>query len=234
MEELSFPALLPTRRRVAAALVETSAHLDAFRRLGVRPTLLREVITNTRLFELPAIPVLDLYTGPFHDGLDASRLSAEATARAGETLVVTSALWGALRPADRIPPYRLHLNAYLIGIDRLAAAWREVLPGVLAEAGGDAGVVVDLRSPAYQSAGMPAGLGDRTVTIRVDQGSPGHRIGDVITKRVRGAAARHLLESGADPAHPDELADVLADRWAVRLSSPDGPGKPWTLMLSID
>jgi len=214
--------------------VATSADLDAFDRLGVRLTMAREVARNTRLWELPAMPVLDLYTGPVHDGLDASRLSAPATERAGKVLVVVSALWGALRPADRIPPYRMQIYASLIGIERVDATWRAVLPNVLAEAAGDKGVVVDIRSPSYQATGMPAGLGDRTVTLRIDQGGPGQRIGEVITKRARGAAVHYLLESGADPVDPEALADVLADRWPSRLEAPERPGKPWTLTLSID
>jgi cytoplasmic iron level regulating protein YaaA (DUF328/UPF0246 family) len=234
LEELSFTPLLPTRRRVVEALIATSAGLDAFERLGVRPTLANEVARNTHLLELPAIPVLDLYTGPLHDGLDASRLSASAAARAERSVVVASALWGALRPVDRIPPYRLHICASLVGIDRLEPAWREVLPDVLAAAAGDAGVVVDLRSPVYQAAGKPTGLGDRTVTLRVDQGPAGHRIGDVIAKRVRGEAARQLLESGAEPEDPHALAEALADRWPVRLDGPDRPDSPWTMTLSLD
>lgn len=234
IRDLSFPALLPTRRRIAEALIETSADLDAFERLRVSPSLAAEVVRNVRLFELPAIPVLDLYTGPVHDGLDASRLSAAATERAGACIVVVSALWGALRPMDRIPPYRLYLHSWLIGIDRLDATWRKVLPDVLADAAGGAGVIVDIRSPAYQASGLPAGLGDRTVTLRVDHGPRGQRIGEVTAKRARGAASRHLLESGADPGDPDALADVLAERWPVRLSSPERPGKPWTMTLSID
>ena len=234
LEELSFPTLLPTRRRIAEALVETSADPDAFVRLQLRPTHAPEVVLNIRLFELPAMPVLDVYTGPLHEGLDASGLSAAAAARAEQSLVVASALWGALRPADRIPPYRLHICARLIGADRLEPTWREVLPDVLADAAGADGVVVDLRSPSYQAAGMPAGPGDRTVTLRVEQGPRGRRIGAVVAKRARGEAARHLLESGADPADAHALADALADRWPVRLDSPERAGKPWTLTLSID
>ena len=148
--------------------------------------------------------------------------------------MVASALWGALRPADRIPPYRLHVCGRLIGIDRLKSTWREVLPDVLGEAAGADGVVVDLRSPNYQATGMPTGLGDRTVTLRVEQGPRGHRIGDVIAKRVRGEAAHHLLESGADPTDAQALADVFADRWPVRLDSPERPGTAWTMTLSVD
>ena len=231
IEGLSFPELTPTRREIVGALIRTSAGLDAFQRLQVRPTLAREVALNTHLLELPAVPVLDLYTGPLHEGFDAARLSRPAAARAQGAVVIASALWGALRPSDRIPPYRMHICAHLRGMERVADAWREVLPGVLADAAGD-GFVIDLRSPVYQAAGTPRGMGDRTAVLRVDQGPLGHRIGDVVAKRVRGEAARHLLESGVDPVDIEELSDSLSARWPVRVSEPERPGKPWTLTLT--
>jgi uncharacterized protein len=234
LDELSFPELTRTRRRVIEALIETSARADAFERLLVRPSKAIDVARNTRLLELPAQPVLGLYAGPLHGGLAAETWSGPAAERADRELVVISALWGVLRPMDAVPRYRLHVCSHLVGLEPLEPTWRKVVPGLLTDAAGAAGVVVDLRSPTYQAMGMPRAIADRTVTLRVDQGPAGHRIGDVVAKRVRGEAARHLLESAAEPAEPDDLASVLAERWPVRLASPDRPGRPWTLSLMVD
>ena len=234
LDDLSFPALTPMRTRVLDALVATSGRSDAFSRLLVGPSLAAEVARNTWLRDLPASPAQDLYTGPLHRGLDAPTFSPAARERASREVVIASALWGLLRPTDRIPPYRLHVCAHLVGMDRLEPTWRTVLPGVLADVAGSSGVVADLRSPSYQAMGMPADLGDRTVTLRVDRHAPGgRRVGDVVAKRVRGEAARHLLESGADPADPASMADVLADRWPVDLHPPERDGSAWTMTLFV-
>ena len=232
LEALSFPALNEVRTRVLDALIRTSARPDALARLFTGDSLADEVDRNLHLRGLPARPALEVYSGTLHGGLDAATLSPSAARRAKTRVVVASALFGLLRPADRIPPYRLNLMAHLVGMDGLEATWRAVLPDVLAEAAGPKGVILDLRAASYQAMGMPTGLADRVVTLRAD-GADGGRVGNVFVKRARGEAARHLLASGKDPATPKALAAVLGERWPVRLDPPAKPGKPWTLALLL-
>src|SRR5206468_6916219 len=130
----SFPELNPLRERVVEALIETSERPDALSRLSVGPSRIGEVARNTDIRELATRPARDVYTGPLHSGLDAATLSPDAENRAASQVVVISALWGALRLTDRIPPYRLFICARLVEMDRLEPSWRALLPDVLAGA----------------------------------------------------------------------------------------------------
>lgn len=232
LEALSFQALSEVRARVLDALILTSARPDALARLFAGDSLAGEVDRNLHLRGLPVRPALEVYTGTLHGALDAATLSPSAARRARTRVVIASPLFGLLRPADRIPPYRLNILAHLVGMDGLETTWRTVLPDVLAEAAGPKGVILDLRAASYQAMGMPTGLADRVVTLRAD-GADGGRVGNVFVKRARGEAARHVLESGRDPASPRALAAVLAERWPVRLDPPARPGRPWTLALLL-
>ena len=232
LDRLSFRSLTAMRERVMDALAATSQRPDALRRLFVRPSLAGEVARNEHLRNLPTRSAVDTYAGPLYEGLDAGSWSSQAESRAARQLVIVSALWGALRPTDPIPPYRLYVCARLVGMDRLEPAWRGLLPSILLDAAAGRGPVLDLRSRVYQAVGRPTDLDDQTVTLRIrpSPGGPAH-IGDVIAKRVRGEAASHLLSSEADPEDPLDIADLLATRWSLEVDPPTGRSRAWTITL---
>jgi uncharacterized protein len=235
LDRLSFPSLTAMRERVIGALAATSQRPDALRRLLVGPSLAGDVARNEHLRNLPTRAAVSTYAGQLYDGLDAGSWSSRAEKRAARQLVIVSALWGTLRPTDRIPPYRLNVCARLVGMDRLEPAWRTLLPPILLDAAATRGPVLDLRSRVYQAVGRPIGLDDQTATLRIrtSPSGPAH-IGDVIAKRVRGAAASHLLSSGADPEDPLDIADLLATRWSLEVDPPAGRNRTWTITLQSD
>ena len=221
-ERLSFPALTSTRADVAAALAQASAHADAPSLLGVSANLLADIAHNTRLGSAPAVPVADLYTGVLYAALDLPSMDSATRRRANRWLVVVSALFGALRPADKVPPYRLSMGVNLGELGPLASVWRAPLAAVLPVAAGR-GVVVDCRSSTYAAAWVPQGdLATRWVQIRV----PG---ATHMAKHTRGLVARHLCESGVDARTAEALRDVVAHRFETTLSKPVRAGRPWVL-----
>ncbi len=207
---------------------------DVLDRLRLGPSLVGEAAWNSQLDLLPARPMLEVYDGVLFDALDAATLSTSAKRRAASQLVVFSGLWGVLRPADRIPPYRVGVGARLMGLGSLGPMWREVVAPLLTTVAGPRGLVVDCRSSSYQAMGYPTGLGDRTVDVRVLRDDAGRRsVVSHMAKHTRGLIARHLLESGADPHTPAGLAEVLADQWDVELEEPARAGGRWTVSVVV-
>ncbi|HEX6475017.1 MAG TPA: peroxide stress protein YaaA [Candidatus Limnocylindria bacterium] len=234
LDDLSFPELGPMRTRVIDALIATSLRSDALERLGVRSSLRPEVARNEALRDLPTRRAADTYAGPLYGGLDSEGWSPGLWAQAERHLVIVSGLWGALRPADRIPAYRLHVCSRLAGLDRLEPMWRTLLPDVLNEAAEGEGPILDVRSRSYLAVGRPPYLDDQTVTLRVrpSPGGPAH-IGDVIAKRVRGEAARHVLASADDVRDPLDIADRLRSQWSVEIEPPSVRHREWLVTLEV-
>jgi cytoplasmic iron level regulating protein YaaA (DUF328/UPF0246 family) len=229
---LSFPELGPVREKVLDALVEASRRPDALALLGAGASLADEVARNARLRELPAAPAHVVYSGVLYEALGWPTLSPAARRRAGRQVLIASALWGWVRPNDRIPPYRLSMDGELPGFGPLAAMWRPVTAAALAGAAGARGVVVDCRSGTYAAAAPVRGpLAARTVGVRVLRENPAgaRSVVSHLAKLTRGEVARHLLEQDTGPRTPQVLADAVAQRWPAELTPPPKPGTPWTL-----
>ncbi len=230
LNALSFPELGPVRSMVLRALVVTSARRDALPRLMVGESMADEVARNGRVLGLPTRPVLEAYRGGLFEALDATSLSSAAKRRASARVVVVSSLWGALRPVDRIPAYRLHICSSLVGLGPLEPLWRQALGPVLAGAAGERGVIVDLRSSSYRAVGSPEGMADRTVIVRVVR-PDGRGAAAAVSKRTRGGLTRHLLEAGGKPSTPEQLCDAVGHAWDAALTSPARNDQPWIMNI---
>lgn len=226
LDRLSFPELHEQRAAVVDALVRASARPDALDVLGVPPGVAEQVAANTELWTAPTRRVSELYTGVLYDALALASLDAAAKRRATRRLVVVSACFGALRPNDAVPAYRLSMDVDLPGVGRLAAAWQEPLDAVLPAAAGR-GIVVDLRSSTYAAAWRPTGdLAERTVAVHVVRERDGRRsVVSHMAKHTRGLVARHLLVTGVDPGSVEALADSLSATYRLELGEPR-PGRP--------
>lgn len=240
LDALSLPELNPARSRVLAALVELSTGDQdrAAEVLGLSPGLRGELARNAALWTAGALPAGELYTGVLYDALELSTLSPEAFARARASLLVFSGLWGAVRIDDRIPPYRCSGGVKLPPLGALGSYWRPLTAEVLPAVAGD-GLVLDLRSAAYAALWRPSGaVAARTATVRVLHE---REVGGVLKRSVvshfnkatKGRLVRDLLEAGADPSTPAELAETLRDlKHTVEAPTP-APGKPWALDVVV-
>ncbi len=160
------------------------------------------------LLKAPSAPAAEVYTGVLYGRLDLAGLTAAAGRRAAKRVLIASALWGFVRPEDRIPYYKLPPSIKLDGIGPLAAWWREALAEAMPDAAGE--TIVDMRSGAYVAAWKPKRA--TLLAVRAFREEKGQRKAvSHMAKAVRGDVARALLLARREPKTPDEVAAVAAD-----------------------
>jgi cytoplasmic iron level regulating protein YaaA (DUF328/UPF0246 family) len=163
-------------------------------------TPLREALLDAVDPELRAAPgaaAAKVYTGVLFQALDLPSLPAPARRR----VLIFSGLWGAVRPGDRIPAYRLPVGARLPGSAPLAARWREPLRAALP----DRGLVIDMRSGPYASMWTPR----RATVVGVRAFTPEGKVISHMVKATRGRVARVLLSAPAAPRTPEHALALL-------------------------
>jgi cytoplasmic iron level regulating protein YaaA (DUF328/UPF0246 family) len=216
LADLSFPELTNARTVVLDALVELSGTPGAAAVLGVPVTQPELLERNQRLLGAPTARADRVYSGVLYDALGLTDLSPAGKRRAGSRVAITSALFGLVRPGDRIPAYRLSGDAKLPDVGPVAGHWRAHLGPVITEAVGR-GLLVDLRSTSYAAFWRPADV--RTATVRVLHEVAGRRqVVSHFNKATKGRLVRALLEDGADPRTPQALAAAWERLgWTVEL-----------------
>lgn len=209
-ESLSFPSLRTTRAQILAELMTLSLRPDAHAALGLGPGVAGELARNARIPQVPAVPVHRLYSGVLHRAFDYATLAPHDKRRAQRWVVVFSALYGALRLADQVAPYRLAMSPGLPSRQPLARHWRDHLDAALRPLVGER-LVLDCRSAAYTAAWpVPADLVGRVISVNV----PG---ATHYAKHTRGLIARAVCQMRLDPRTPEALADALADHFDLTL-----------------
>jgi cytoplasmic iron level regulating protein YaaA (DUF328/UPF0246 family) len=208
LDALPFAGLNKTRERLLDVLSRLTFP-RALKYLDVGPGLEEEARRNLTLRDAPAAPAGEVYTGVLYEHL--GRVTSE-------NVLIASALWGFVRPTDRIPAYRLSMGATLPRIPSLPALWRDPLRKALP----DDGLIVDMRSGSYTAAWKPK----RATVVGVRAFVDGKTISHMV-KATRGDVARILLNSGESPQTPEDVAAIVRrEGLSVELS---GTGRSFNL-----
>lgn len=241
LASLSLPGLTRAREEVLTELVALCSD-DAEKArevLGLSAGLSGEVAKNAELRTAATLPAAELYSGVLYDALGLGTLGPEAKRRAADSLLIFSGLWGAVGVEDRVPPYRCSGGVRLPGLGGLGPYWRGPLGETLPEAVGG-GLLLDLRSTAYAAMWKPKGeLAERTATVRVLQskwvdGVEQRGVVSHFNKATKGRIVRGLLEAGAEPETPEQLAGDLRELgYVVEGEAPSKAGKPHQLDVVV-
>jgi cytoplasmic iron level regulating protein YaaA (DUF328/UPF0246 family) len=180
----------------------------AVKALGISAGQAGEVELDAALRKAPAAPAAEVYSGVLYERLDLAGLPAAARRRAQRQVLIASALWGFLRPEDRIPYYRFSSKARLKRIGPPATWWRDALAEAMPDEPDD--LIVDMRSGAYSAAWKPKQA--TLLSVRAFTELAGKRkTVSHMAKAVRGDVARALLLAKKPLADPEAAAAIASD-----------------------
>jgi cytoplasmic iron level regulating protein YaaA (DUF328/UPF0246 family) len=149
-------------------------------------------------------PAHEIYSGVLYQALDWGSLSPSAKKKGEGSILIISAIFGALRITDAIPTYKAKIKSSL---------WKKPLSDYLDSQSHD--LIVDCRSSTYASVWTPPR--EMTVVVRVFQVIGGKR--SVIThmsKKYRGELTRYILQ-GKSVKSPAQLLALARAHFACEL-----------------
>jgi cytoplasmic iron level regulating protein YaaA (DUF328/UPF0246 family) len=164
------------------------------------------------------------FNGDVYNGLDARSLDPKAFAWAQQRLRILSGLYGLLRPADAIQPYRLEMGTrlktkrgrslYDFWGDRIAVALNEAAEGHKDK------TLVNLASQEYFGAVDARALTLPVVTCRFLEEKAGvTKQISFFAKRARGLMARYAIDNRVENTADLKGFDVAGYAWRKDLSS---------------
>ena len=200
---------LDAQRLVAVGSLRRAAKASKVARrklLGVKDAALAAAtLADLSVLDAPTMPAIERYTGVLYGALDHRSLSKPTQTRLDRSVVIVSGLWGAVRPSDPIPDYKLKMSASLPKLGRMSTWWRPALTDVLdAEARGRR--VWNLLPKEHDLAWAAAPDIERIVVTFLDRRPDGSMVAVAHwNKLLKGSLVRHLA------VHPETTVDDLRD-----------------------
>jgi cytoplasmic iron level regulating protein YaaA (DUF328/UPF0246 family) len=151
--------------------------------------------------ELPMewLPAAAIFTGEVYKGLNYNELSESSKHKAQERLRILSGLYGLLKPADLILPYRLEMGTPFQPTPKetsLYSFWRQKLTKQLASELNPNEIIVNLASAEYSKEIDFKKLKNRLITPTFKEFKNGKFSTIMIfAKHARGSMSRYLIEN---------------------------------------
>lgn len=171
-------------------------------------------------------PALMAFNGDVYDGLDAYSLKGADLAWAQQHLVILSGLYGALRPLDRLQPYRLEMGTRLaLGNQRdLYGFWGDTVARYLNQRLADERhpVLINLASQEYFKVAARPALAARVVDCVFEDWKNGdYKVISFFAKRARGRMARWAIDGRVRSVKALQAFNADGYGFVPAASSPD-------------
>jgi cytoplasmic iron level regulating protein YaaA (DUF328/UPF0246 family) len=171
-------------------------------------------------------PAVLAFDGDVYGGLSARTLKTADLSWAQQHLVLLSGLYGALRPFDRLQPYRLEMGTALAtsrGKD-LYAYWGDTVAQYLNERQAEEArpVVVNLASVEYSRVALRKALKARVIDCAFeDWKGDRYKVISFFAKRARGLMARFAVQRRIQSPKQLQAFDAEGYAFAPEVSTPD-------------
>ncbi len=172
---------------------------------------------GAKVNKLPTARAIDVYSGVLYQALDFDSLNSASKKRAIKSIVIISALFGAVKLEDKIPSYKLDMAKSLPKLGSLNSLWKKVLPEALEQIKTD--LIIDCRSSTYQGVWTP--LLNKTVGIRVFTIKNGKKtVVTHMSKKTRGDVTKLLVQTTKVPKSPQDLQKIVSKKFKCELIKP--------------
>jgi uncharacterized protein len=183
-------------------------------------TFRRKKLLTANHHSLPTAEAMSIYSGVLYQALGWEEMSHNAHERGRESLVIISALFGALRVYDKIPIYKEKISV---------RNWKEPVSAALSSI--KTQLIVDCRSSNYLGVWNPDPR--KTVSIRVFSELNGtKKVITHLSKKTRGEVARALLQLNTSPKSPQQLQESLSKEFSCELIA-GSEKQSWKLDITV-